>query len=125
MKLGNMSVPGDCGSISPILARIGDKWSTLIILVLSEGPKRYSVLRREIESISQRMLTLTLRALERDGLILRTVHADKNPPQVEYELTDLGKTLIDPLYALCLWASQNCDAIEENRKKHEAEQADA
>lgn len=120
MKLGNMSVPGDCGSISPVLARIGDKWSTLVILVLSEGPKRYSVLRREIESISQRMLTLTLRALERDGLVSRTVHADKNPPQVEYALTELGKTLIEPLFALCMWAAQNCDTIEANQRRHEA-----
>ncbi len=120
MKLGNMSVPGDCARISPILSRIGDKWATLVILVLSERPKRYGVLRREIESISQRMLTVTLRALERDGLVSRRVLAEKNPPQVEYSLTELGESLIAPLFALCQWSALNVDAIERNRVAHDA-----
>lgn len=115
-----MSVPGDCERISPILSRVGDKWTALIILVLSEGPKRYNRLKREVESISQRMLTVTLRALERDGLVSRRVLADKNPPQVEYELTELGKTLIAPLFALCHWSAMNCDAIERNHRRYDA-----
>ena len=93
MKLGNMSVPGDCGRISPILSTVGNKWTVLVILILSEGPKRYNQMRREIESISQRMLTVTLRGLERDGLVSRKVYADKTPPQVEYRLTELGESI--------------------------------
>ncbi|MBQ2262529.1 MAG: helix-turn-helix transcriptional regulator [Loktanella sp.] len=114
MKLGNMSVPGDCERISPILSRVGDKWTVLVILILSEQPKRYSQIRREVENISQRMLTMTLRALERDGLVTRQVYTDKNPPWVEYRLTDLGQTLVPPLFTLCQWAAENCAVIEEN-----------
>lgn len=124
MKLGNMSVPGDCERISPILSRVGDKWSALIVLVLSDQPKRYNQLRREVESISQRMLTVTLRALERDGVVERTVHADKNPPQVEYALTPLGQTLIEPLFAICNWSALNCDRIEANQRAYDAQHQD-
>lgn len=120
MKLGNMSVPGDCGRISPVLSRVGDKWTALVILVLSAGPKRYNGLRREIESISQRMLTVTLRGLERDGLVDRRVFADRNPPQVEYGLTELGQTLIAPLFELCHWSAINCETIERNRQRYDA-----
>lgn len=119
MKLGNMFVPGDCQQISPILSRVGDKWTVLVILILSEGPKRYNQMRREIESISQRMLTVTLRGLEKDGLVARQVFADKNPPQVEYRLTDLGTTLIAPLFTLCHWAASNTDRIDANRQEYE------
>ncbi|MBB4209212.1 winged helix-turn-helix transcriptional regulator [Roseinatronobacter bogoriensis] len=109
-----MSVPGDCARISPILSRVGDKWTVLVVLILSERPKRYNQVRREVENISQRMLTMTLRGLERDGLVARQVYADKNPPWVEYRLTDLGQSLVEPLFALCEWAAKNCKTIEEN-----------
>ncbi len=120
MKLGNMSVPGDCEQISPILSAVGNKWTVLVILILSEGPKRYNQMRREIESISQRMLTVTLRGLERDGLVWRRVRAERNPPQVEYGLTDLGRTLIAPLFALCHWSALNVDLIGANQRRYDA-----
>ena len=120
MKLGNMSVPGDCERISPILSRVGDKWTVLVVLILSEQPKRFNQIRREVENISQRMLTMTLRGLERDGLVARHVYADKNPPWVEYRLTDLGQTLVAPLFTLCQWAAENCARIEANAAKADA-----
>lgn len=120
MKLGNMSVPGDCERISPILSRVGDKWTVLVVLILSEEPKRYNQIRREVENISQRMLTVTLRALERDGLVTRRVFAEKTPPWVEYSLTDLGHTLVEPLLTLCKWASANYLTIEENARNADA-----
>jgi len=123
MKLGHLSVPGECARISPILQRIGDKWAVLIILVLSENPKRFNALRREIESISQRMLTLNLRALERDGLVRRTVHPTV-PPQVEYALTPLGADLVPHLFALCEWSAHNLDRIEAARAAFEADSAE-
>lgn len=117
MRLGNMSVPGDCERISPILSRVGDKWTVLVILILAEQPKRFNQIRREVENISQRMLTMTLRGLEQDGLVARKVYADKNPPWVEYRLTALGKTLVAPLFTLCEWAAENCETIERNAAK--------
>ncbi|HEY0214690.1 MAG TPA: helix-turn-helix domain-containing protein [Paenirhodobacter sp.] len=115
-----MSVPGECSRISPILSRVGDKWTALVVLVLSERPKRYNQLRREVESISQRMLTVTLRGLERDGIVVRTVYADKNPPQVEYRLTPLGESLVPPLFALCHWSAVNCDIVEAHQRRHDS-----
>ena len=119
MKLGHMSVPGDCDRISPILSHVGNKWAALTVLVLSEGPKRYNQLRREIETVSQRMLTVTLRGLERDGLVRREVFAERMPPQVEYSLPPLGETLVQPLFALCQWSAVNCDAIEQNQADYD------
>jgi len=89
-----------------VLDRIGDKWTALIIGVLEEGPQRFSELRRGIGGISQKMLTQTLRSLERDGLVTRTVYAEV-PPRVEYALTPLGETLSTPLAAIRLWAEAN------------------
>src|SRR6185503_17050745 len=86
-----------------VLDRIADKWTALIIQVLAHGTQRYAELRRTIGGISQKMLTQTLRSLERDGLVLRKVHPVV-PPKVEYSLTRLGRTLIDPLHALCRWS---------------------
>jgi len=83
-----------------VLDRIADKWTALIIQVLAHGTKRYAALQREIGGISQKMLTQTLRSLERDGLVQRRVHPVV-PPKVEYSLTRLGRTLIEPLHALC------------------------
>ncbi|ADO42656.1 winged helix-turn-helix transcriptional regulator [Ketogulonicigenium vulgare] len=125
MKLGNMSVPGDCERISPILGIVGNKWTVLVVLVLSAGPLRYNQMRREIESISQRMLTVTLRGLERDGMVWRRVTGDRNLPQVEYGLTPLGHSLVQPLYTLCHWSAHHVDEIEASRRKFAAQDADA
>jgi DNA-binding HxlR family transcriptional regulator len=90
-----LHVPEDCRAVSEVLERVGDKWTVLVVVTLGEGPKRFNELRRAIASISQRMLTLTLRGLERDGLVTRTVIATI-PPRVDYELTELGHSLLTP-----------------------------
>ena len=96
MLPGNLHVPEDCRAVSEVLDRVGDKWSVLIIVLLGEGAQRFAELKRAIVGISQRMLTLTLRGLERDGLVKRTVHPS-TPPRVSYELTRVGRTLLDPV----------------------------
>ena len=116
MKPRHMHLPGDCKAISAVLARIGDKWTVLVVNLLGSGPKRFSEIRREVGGISQRMLTLTLRALERDGLVTRTVHPT-NPPRVEYALTPLGLSLLEPVQALGAWAIGNQKTMEEARQR--------
>ena len=111
-----------CVAVREVLNRVGDKWSVLIVQLLADGPKRFSELRRTIEGISQRMLTLTLKGLERDGLVTRTVYPTI-PPRVEYELTDLGRTLLVPIMALAAWADQNRVAIQEARGRFDARAA--
>ncbi len=101
---------GGCLATREILDRIGDKWSLYIIATLANGPKRFNELKRGIDGISQRMLTLTLRGLERDGLITRTMYPTI-PPRVDYELTELGRTLLKPVMALVDWANENQAAI--------------
>jgi len=91
--------PEACPAVREVLSRVGDKWSVQIVALLGDGSKRFSELRRAIEGISQRMLTLTLRNLERDGLVTRTVFPEI-PPRVDYELTRLGETLLEPIIAL-------------------------
>lgn len=103
---------GGCVATREILDRIGDKWSLYIIASLANGTRRFNELRRGIDGISQRMLTLTLRGLERDGLILRTMYPTI-PPRVDYELTELGRTLLAPVMALVNWANDNQFAIAE------------
>lgn len=105
-----------CRAFTAVLQRIGDKWSLLIVSVLADGPKRFSELRREIPSISQRMLTLTLRGLERDGLVSRTV-TPSIPPRVDYELTQLGQSLRKPVCALAEWAMANIDVIHTSQTR--------
>jgi DNA-binding HxlR family transcriptional regulator len=105
--------------VSETLARIGDKWTVLVVELLRGGPMRFNELRRTIDSISQRMLTLTLRGLERDGLVTRTVYPTI-PPRVDYELTKLGHTLQEPLVAVAEWARTNRPAILEARKVFDA-----
>jgi len=100
---------------------VGDKWSVQIVDLLGEGPMRFSELRRSIEGISQRMLTLTLRGLERDGLVTRTVFPEI-PPRVDYELTKLGKTLLDPISALAEWAAEHRTSIHEAREQFDRRQ---
>jgi DNA-binding HxlR family transcriptional regulator len=96
--------------VADILARIGDKWTVLVVAALSGGPQRFNELRRKIDGVSQRMLTLTLRGLERDGLVTRTVFPTI-PPRVDYELTELGRTLIGPLSGIGAWANAHAEAI--------------
>ncbi|MER5988783.1 helix-turn-helix domain-containing protein [Streptomyces sp. NPDC001787] len=100
------------------LDRIGDKWSVLVIGMLSTGPLRFSTLNRRIPGISQRMLTLTLRHLERDGLLTRTAYAEV-PPRVEYRLTPLGESLRGTVYALAQWATDHHDEIDTARRHYD------
>ena len=99
-----------CRNITPVLNRVGDKWSMQIVMALSFGSRRFSELKRELDGISQRMLTLSLRGLERDGLITRTV-TPTIPPRVDYELTELGLSLKAPVKALGQWASDHIECI--------------
>ena len=120
MKPGDKKEPEDCRAISEILARVGDKWTVLVVGLLGEGPVRFNEIRRLVNGISQRMLTLTLRGLERDGLVTRTVHPTI-PPRVEYELTALGHSLFEPLDAVAGWARKNRLAIEKKRREFDAD----
>jgi len=108
-----------CGAIADMLARIGDKWSLLIVSTLGEGPQRFNELRRQIADISQKMLSSTLKVLERDGLVDRTV-TPTVPPQVEYALTDLGRELLQPVSALATWTAANTSRIMAARSKYDA-----
>jgi DNA-binding HxlR family transcriptional regulator len=112
---------GNC-PIRGVLDRIGDKWSTLLVLTLAERPHRFGELRRAVPDISQRMLTQTLRELQCDGLISRKVHPT-TPPSVEYALTPLGRSLLEPLFHLIRWADDNHAAIRAARSKFEQETA--
>jgi DNA-binding HxlR family transcriptional regulator len=114
----SLSDPG-CTTIREVLARVGDKWSVLVITLLGERTMRFSELQRSIEGISQRMLTLTVRQLERDGLVERVVFPVV-PPRVEYSLTALGTTLLDPLVALARWADVHRADINAARGEYEA-----
>lgn len=113
--------PQACPAVREVLNRVGDKWSVQIVALLGDGPMRFSELRRSIEGISQRMLTLTLRGLERDGLVTRTVFPEI-PPRVDYELTRLGKTLLEPISALAEWAEQYRTSIQEARERFDVRQ---
>ncbi|GIL01049.1 MAG: HxlR family transcriptional regulator [Alphaproteobacteria bacterium] len=107
---------GDCRAISEVLSRIGDKWTVLVVELLDGGPMRFNELRRRIGNISQKMLTTTLRNLERDGFVTRTVFPTI-PPRVDYELTGLGRELRVPVKALGHWARANIDRIQEARER--------
>ncbi|GLK69772.1 winged helix-turn-helix transcriptional regulator [Hansschlegelia plantiphila] len=129
MKRTNTDVPSfgytgaeshDCRMVNSVLARIGDKWSVLVVMFLADGSKRFNELKRLIGGVSQRMLTLTLRGLERDGLVTRTV-TPSIPPRVDYELTDLGRSLQKHAVALAGWANENQSAIERARTRFDSE----
>ena len=105
-----------CTAVSDVLSRVGDKWTVLVVELLSNGPMRFNELRRLIGNISQKMLTTTLRGLERDGLVTRTVYPTV-PPRVDYELTDLGRELRAPVHALAGWARENIGRINAARKR--------
>jgi DNA-binding HxlR family transcriptional regulator len=115
MSPGHTHDPGDCLAVREVLARVGDKWTVLVISLLGPGPLRFNEIRRRVEGISQRMLTLTLRALERDGMVTRTVYPTI-PPRVDYELTDIGRSLLVPVRALEAWAKENRLAIDAARR---------
>lgn len=103
-----------------LLDRIGDRWTVLLVVALGDGPRRFSELRRTVEGISQKMLTQTLRALERDGLVTRTVHAEV-PPRVVYELTGAGHSLRDPLAALHRWAVEHYGQVSAAHDRYDAD----
>ena len=108
-----------CKNVAPVLNRVGDKWSMMIVMILSDGPKRFSELKRAIDGISQRMLTLSLRGLERDGLVTRTV-TPTIPPRVDYELTELGVSLREPVKALGDWAIAHIACIRAAQARFDA-----
>ncbi len=116
MKPRHSNLPADCRAVSDVLARVGDKWSVLVVTRLGERPMRFNELRRAIGGISQRMLTLTLRGLERDGLLTRTVFPTI-PPRVDYALTPLGRDLLQPVSALGAWAIRNQPKIARARER--------
>jgi DNA-binding HxlR family transcriptional regulator len=113
-----------CRRVIQVLARVGDKWSVLVVMVLRNGPRRFNDIKRTVDGISQQMLTRTLRGLERDGMVSRTIFPT-NPPQVEYALTMLGRSLSGPLVALGHWAHDNMAAIDIARAAFDARAASA
>lgn len=117
---GNVDVPTatDPCPVREVVERVGDKWSVLVVGQLASGPKRFSVLLRGAEGLSQRMLTRTLRLLERDGLVAREV-APTRPPQVTYSLTELGHSLAGPLDALTAWAVEHRDDVRRARAAYD------
>lgn len=108
----------DCHRVSAILSRVGDKWTMQVIVALREHPWRFNELKRYVGGISQQMLTRTLKLLERDGMVLRTV-TPTTPPQVEYALTDLGRELSEPVRQLAMWAVAHLDTIDQNRERYD------
>jgi DNA-binding HxlR family transcriptional regulator len=106
----------DCRKVSQVLARVGDKWSVLVVMLLRDGPRRFNDIKRTVGGISQQMLTRTLRGLERDGMVTRTMFPTI-PPQVEYALTDLGHSLSKPVLALGLWAQEHLTEIDAARSQ--------
>lgn len=119
----DMTTPPDsrtCRQVSEVLNRVGDKWSMQVIVMLRDQPRRFNDLRRQIDGISQQMLTRTLRVLERDGLVARTVRAT-SPPQVDYALTPFGRSLAAPVRALAQWAQANLETLYDNRQRYDAD----
>jgi len=114
--------PSACGQISRMLARISDKWTLLVVRALGNGPRRFNALRREVGEVSQKMLTATLRELEENGFVSRTV-TPTMPPQVEYALTDLGRDLQHPVQALAQWVINNSDRMDAARAAYAAKRA--
>jgi DNA-binding HxlR family transcriptional regulator len=125
---GTLEKPGEqedtavCSHISRMLARISDKWTLLVVRALGHGPLRFNALRREMGEISQKVLASTLRDLEENGFVTRTV-TPVTPPKVEYELTDLGRDLLNPVQALADWVIANSAQIDASRAAYAARQA--
>ena len=108
--------PSECAEVNKVLARVGDKWSVLIVMLLCEGPRRFNEIKRQVGGISQRMLTLTLKGLERDGMVTRT-QFPTIPPRVDYALTPLGRSLSEPVMALGSWARAHMAEIAAARRR--------
>lgn len=106
----------DCRGISEVLNRVGDKWTVQVVVALHERPRRFNEVKRSVNGISQQMLIKTLKTLERDGLVERTVRPS-TPPQVEYALTPLGRSLADPVHRLAEWAMAHRDAIHDSQAR--------
>lgn len=119
MKPRHPHLTEDCRAVSEILQRVGDKWTVLVVGKLGEGPMRFNELRAAVGGISQKMLTTTLRGLERDGFVTRTVFPTI-PPRVDYELTELGLELLVPVNALGDWARRNTARVNEARRRFDA-----
>lgn len=122
-----MFAPGCPSSVTPF--RIADKWGGMVVLCLERGPRRFSELQVPLRAVTPKVLTQTLRALERDGMVTRTEY-DEVPPRVEYELTELGRTLLEPLAACRVWAAEHLEKLlaareEYARKEKAASRADA
>lgn len=114
-----LDTPANCGAVREILERVGDRWTVLVVMVLRDQPRRFNEIRRRVGGISQQMLTRTLKALERDGMIERTVLATQ-PPQVEYALTALGRSLSEPVLLLGRWARTHLSTIHDNRQRYDS-----
>lgn len=110
--------PEDCRALSAVIGRIGDRWTIMVVGLLGTGPKRFNDIRRSLEGLSQRMLTLTLRGLERDGLVVRTQYPTR-PPSVEYALSERGETLLVPVHAIAKWAWDHRDDVLESRRRYD------
>jgi len=130
LSLRHTDVPAEldrhsaCRRVTPVLNRVGDKWSMQVVMELASGPRRFTELKRALDGVSQRMLTLTLRGLERDGLVNRTV-TPTIPPRVDYELTELGISLREPVLALGQWALDHIDCIFAAQQRYDAVQEEA
>lgn len=118
-----VSLP-DCSGVADVLSRVGDKWSVQIVVVLHRRAERFNSIKRSVPGISQQMLTSTLKGLERDGIVNRTVH-DTTPPQVEYALTQLGISLSEPLRLLAMWAIENRASIGASRDQFDSRRSNA
>jgi len=110
----SQSISPDCLGVCEVLSRVGDKWTVQIVVALRGQPRRFNELKRQVGGVSQQMLTRTLKTLERDGMVQRTVCAT-SPPQVEYALTSLGVSLSEPVRVLAQWARANLATIHDNR----------
>ena len=119
IKTETIHESANCRAVADVLARVGDKWTVYVVKLLANGSMRFNEIRRAIPAISQRMLSLTLRGLERDGLVTRTV-TPSIPPRVDYALTQMGHTLIEPLKAIGTWALANRDYVEISRAQFDA-----
>lgn len=108
----------DCRRVSEILSRVGDKWTMQVVVSLRDQPRRFNELKRQVEGISQQMLTRTLKSLERDGMVERTVRGT-TPPQVEYALTALGRSLSEPVRQLAQWALTHLETVDEHRLRYD------
>src|SRR5580692_1309147 len=122
-ELAVAGLPAATCRVREVLGRIGDKWSIFIIIRLGNGPQRFTTLKRSVDGISQRMLTVTLRGLERDGIVTRTMYPVM-PPRVDYALTPMGRTLLDVACGLIGWVHEHLDEIETARDAYDARESE-